>query len=211
MCQHEGSLDYIISKHTETGELRIIRLAEDSEDPTVMNIFDYKTVDKDPLLELRDEIHVDCKRDGEFGGASTYIIGVAGTYFHDNGLSSYYLAKFSTQFNMTEYFIKSDDDTVMEQVKGVRVDIDSEMLYVSVEINKNTYHGMTVFEPGSKPEPDNSNIAIIGYTWSFGVRLWVVVGGNEKFQDKFVNMEPWGSHLYVTLNSYSTEYSTNSS
>ena len=126
-------------------------------------------------------MHADCKYKGKYEDSNTYILGLAGTYFHENGLSSYYLAKFNTKFNMTEYFVKSEDPTVMEQVKGVRVDIDNEMIYLAVEINKNQYHGMTVFEPGTLPDPDNSNIAIIGYSWDFAIRTWVVVTGNEKF------------------------------
>lgn len=46
---------------------------------------------------------------------------------------------------MTEYVILSNDDTVMEQPRGVKVDPDNEMIYLAVEINKNKYHERTVY------------------------------------------------------------------
>lgn len=80
----------------------------------VMYILDYKTVDKDEYMYLTDEVHVDCTYNGKYQDQNTYVAAIGGTYFHENGLSSYYLAKFNTRYNMTEYFIKSQDDTVME-------------------------------------------------------------------------------------------------
>lgn len=181
MCQHEGTLDYLVSKHLESEEIRVLKLKKDEDVTDRLVIDTYKTIDKDEYLNLQDEIHVDCTRDGSYKGKNTYTMAVGGTYFHENGLSSYYLAKFSTRFNLTEYFVKSEDDTVMEQLKGVRVDTDNEMIYAAVEVNKNMYHGMTVYEPGTLPDPENSNIAIIGFHWRFANRQWVVVAGNQKF------------------------------
>jgi len=178
MCQHEGTLDYLVSKHIESEEIRVLKLMKDKKVATKMVVDTYKTVDKDELLVLQDQVHVDCKYDGTYQGKNTYTMAVGGTYFHENGLSSYYLAKFSTRFNLTEYFVKSQDDTVMEQLKGVRVDSQNEMIYAAVEVNKNKYHGMTVYEPGTLPDPENSNIAIVAYDWKFATRQWVVVAGN---------------------------------
>lgn len=55
-------------------------------------------------------------------GINTYTIGIAGSYLHPNAISSYYLAKFSTKYNLTEYFIKSEDNVTMENPKLVKVD-----------------------------------------------------------------------------------------
>ena len=71
---------------------------------------DYKKVDKDDTnKKLTGTIYVDCQYSGDFKGVSTYVIGIAGTYFHQNKISSYYLAKFSTKFNLTEYFVLSEN------------------------------------------------------------------------------------------------------
>lgn len=98
----------------------------------------------------------------------------------------------------------------MEAARGVKVDIDNNMIYLAVEINKQKYHGRTVYEPGEFPGEDNSNVAIHGYSWHHGVRMWTTVIGNVNFTDKFSRMENWGNYLYVFLNSFSTEYSTTS-
>lgn len=104
----------------------------------------------------------------------------------------------------------SEDQEVMEAARGVKVDLDNDMIYLAVEINKQKYHGRTVYQPGDSPGEDNSNVAIHGYSWVHGVRIWTTVIGNVNFTDKFSRMEHWGNYLYVFLNSFSTEYSTTS-
>lgn len=42
-------------------------------------------------------------------GTNTYVIGIAGTYFMSNAITSYYVAKFNTMYNITEYFVISED------------------------------------------------------------------------------------------------------
>ena len=132
------------------------------------------------------------------------MIGIAGTYFHTNTISSYYLAKFSTKYNFTEYMIYSEDPEVMESSRGVTVDFENEMVYIAVEINKQEYHGRTVYTPGTLPGSDNSNIAINAYSWRHGVRTWTTVIGNANFIDSFARMKSFGNNLYVFLNSFST-------
>jgi hypothetical protein len=139
------------------------------------------------------------------------VIGIAGTYFHTNQIRSYYLAKFSTKYNMTEYFAISEEPSIMEAARGVKIDLDNKMVYLAVEINKQKYHGRTVYKPGTYPGEDNANVAIIGYSWTHGVRMWTTVIGNENFTDAFGRMSNYGNHLYVFLNSFSTAYSTNAS
>lgn len=104
--------------------------------------------------------------------------------------------------------VLSEDQDIMEAARGVKVDLDNNMIYLAVEINKQKYHGRTVYEPGDYPGEDNSNVAIHGYSWHHGVRLWTTVIGNVNFTDKFSRMENWGNYLYVFVNSFSTEYST---
>jgi hypothetical protein len=92
----------------------------------------------------------------------------------------------------------------MEAARGVKIDLDNKMIYLAVEINKQSYHGRTVYSPGSAPGEDNSNVAIHGYSWTHGVRIWTTVIGNVNFTDKFSRMTHWGNYLYVFLNSFST-------
>ena len=123
-------------------------------------------------------------------GINTYTIAIGGSYLHSNAISSYYLAKFSTKYNLTEYFIKSEYPSTMENPKLVRVDKNNQMIYIALEINKNIYHGSTVYQPGNSPGSDNANVAIVGYSWTHGVRLWVTVLGDATWPDTFGDMEP---------------------
>jgi len=54
MCQHEGTLDYLVSKHIESEEIRVLKLMKDKKVATAMVVDTYKTVDKDELLVLQD-------------------------------------------------------------------------------------------------------------------------------------------------------------
>ena len=128
-------------------------------------------------------VYVDCAYDTTFKGYNSYVIGIGGTYFHSNQISSYYLSKFSTKYNFTEYIILSENPEIMEAARGVLVNFDNNMIYLSVEINKNKYFGRTVYTPGDNPGVDNSNIAIHGYSWTHGVRIWTTVLGNVNFTD----------------------------
>jgi hypothetical protein len=79
--------------------------------------------------------------------------------------------------------ILSEDQEIMEAARGVKVDLDNKMIYLAVEINKQKYHDRTVYAPGSAPGEDNSNVAIHGYSWEHGVRIWTTVIGNVNFTD----------------------------
>lgn len=107
--------------------------------------------------------------------------------------------------------IKSNDLTTMEIPKLVKVDLNNKFIYVALEINKNSYHDRTVYAPGVKPPIDNSNIAIVAYSWTHGVRMWVTVIGDVNLVDTFADMEVYEGFLYVVVNSFSTKYSTNAS
>lgn len=69
----------------------------------------------------------------------------------------------------------------MEQVRGIHADPDNDMIYLAVEINKNKYHNRTVYDAGSDPGFDNSNVAIIAYSWTHGVMQWTSVIGNPEY------------------------------
>lgn len=85
------------------------------------------------------------------------------------------------------------------------------MIYISLEINKNNFHGSTVYDPGNDPGTDNANVAIVGYSWLYGVRMWATVIGDATYPDTFGDMEYQDTYLYVVINSFSTAYSSNSS
>jgi hypothetical protein len=121
------------------------------------------------------------------------------------------LAKFSTKFNLTEYFIKSEENYIMEIPRAVKIDVVNRQVYCAIEINKNRYLGRTVYEPGAQPGTDNSNVAIVAYSWEYGTRLWVAVIGNPYFTDSFGGFDVRAQMLYVVTNSFSTTYTTNSS
>ena len=76
----------------------------------------------------------------------------------------------------------------MEIPKQTKVDANNQQIYVAIEINKNLYHNRTVYSPGALPPQDNSNIAIVAYSWTFGVRLWVTVVGDPVYIDSFASM-----------------------
>jgi hypothetical protein len=136
---------------------------------------------------MKENIFVDCKYKETFKSVNTYVIGIGGTVVTETSgeISNYYLAKFSTKYNLTEYFVVSENYYVIERVVGVNIDFSNEMVYLAVEINRNKYHDSTVYSPNSKPSMDNSNIAIIGYSWTHAVRLWTTVVGNENYADLF--------------------------
>ena len=50
------------------------------------------------------------------------------------------MAKFSTKYNLTEYFIKSEDPNIMEIPRKIKIDIENKRVYIGIEINKNKYH-----------------------------------------------------------------------
>ncbi len=108
-------------------------------------------MDKDDTVYLEGPIIVNCQFEEIYNGVNTYQIGFTGTYFDTNGLSNYYVSKFNSKFNLTEFVIYSNDKTVMEQARAVYVDIPNEKVYVAVEVNKNKYHNRTVYKPGALP------------------------------------------------------------
>ena len=59
---------------------------------------------------IKGDIFVDCAHEEIFRGVNAYTLAVAGTYFHNNAITSYYFAKFSTKYNFTEWFIKSENN-----------------------------------------------------------------------------------------------------
>lgn len=99
----------------------------------------------------------------------------------------------------------------MEIPKVVKIDKNNKFIYVALEINKNLYHDRTVYTPGEQPPIDNSNVAIVAYSWTHGVRMWVTVVGDENLADSFADMDIYGGYLYVVVNSFSTKYSANAS
>lgn len=99
----------------------------------------------------------------------------------------------------------------MEIPKRIKVDIDNKRLYAAIEINKNKYNDRTVYAPGDLPPTDNSNVAIVSYTWDYGVREWVTVLGDKYYSDYFLDFDVYGNSLYVILNSYTTTYASDAS
>lgn len=106
---------------------------------------DYKVVNKESSLLLVGDLIVDCKFYQKYRDVNTYVVGILGSYQESNSIISYYFAKFNTKYNLTEYFIKSDDPTVMEIPRAIRVDIDNQRIYLGIEINKNKYQDRTVY------------------------------------------------------------------
>jgi hypothetical protein len=141
MCIHNNVLDYLVGVEQMTGDIHILRytMTTDNDDQKLQMaiVKDYKVVDKDEDLKLSGDIIIECTFDGQYKGVNTYVIGILGTYFHTNAISSYYFAKFNTKYNLTEYFIKSEDPTTMEVPRKVLLDVENRRVYLAVEINKN--------------------------------------------------------------------------
>ena len=126
-----------------SNELRVVRF---SFSETSGSVYDYKVIDKDNTYNvLTGTVYVDCRYQSTYKGFNSYVIAVAGTYFDSSGISNYYLSKFNTKYNFTEYMILSEDPSTMEATTGVHIDLDNDMIYLAVEINKNKYHGSTVY------------------------------------------------------------------
>ena len=193
LCIFNNSLDYLIGIEEVSGDIHVIRflLQDDPDVPgsRMATVKDYKIVDKDSDLRLSGDLYIHCQYDGTFKGVNTYSVGILGTYFHPNAISSYYFAKFSTKYNLTEYYIKSEDPTTMEIPRKVIMDVENRRVYLAIEINKNRYHGMTVYAPGASPGIDNSNVAIICYQWTHGIREWITLLGSEIYSDVFVDLD----------------------
>jgi hypothetical protein len=198
-----------------SGDIHVLRLemTQDTEntDLQMAVVKDYKVVDKDDDLRLSGDLYINCKYDGSFKGVNTYALGILGTYFHPNAISSYYFAKFSTKFNLTEYYIKSEDDKTMEIPKKVFMDVENRRVYLAIEVNKNRYHDQTVYAPGAQPGIDNSNVAIVCYQWTHGIRQWITLLGSEIYSDVFVALQQYENDVYVVANVVTSLYSTNSS
>lgn len=65
-----------------SNELRVIRFTFTN---TAATIKDYKVVDKDNTYKkLIGTIYVDCLYQSTYKGYNSYVIGIAGTYFHPN-------------------------------------------------------------------------------------------------------------------------------
>ena len=108
--------------------------------PTMAVVQDYKVVDKDESLRLTGNLYIHCQYDGSYKGVNTYSVGILGTYFEPNAIASYYYSKFSTKYNLTEYYVKSEDPLTMEIPRKVVMDTENRRVYLAIEINKNKYH-----------------------------------------------------------------------
>lgn len=192
MCINNGMLDYLVAIDDDSGEIRVMRLkmTTDNVDPTLQMavVKDYKVIDKNETLILKGNLYVHCQYDSSFKGVNTYYIGILGSYFQSTAMSNYYYAKFSTKYNLTEYFIQSQNPLVMEIPRKVYVDIENRRVYLTIEVNKNRYNGMTVYAPGALPGEDNSNVAIICYEWTHATLLWTSLLGSPVYSDIFVDL-----------------------
>jgi|LauGreDrversion4_2_1035121.scaffolds.fasta_scaffold136872_4 hypothetical protein len=82
MCQFNASLDYVVALDIASNELRVIRFTFDKKS-AVIN--DYKKIDKDDRYKkLTGTVYVDCSYQNTYKGENTYVIAIAGTYFHPN-------------------------------------------------------------------------------------------------------------------------------
>ena len=73
-------------------------------------------------MRLAGDVIIECTFDGQYKGVNTYVVGILGTYFHPNAITSYYFAKFNTMYNLTEYYIKSQDPKTMEVPRKALLD-----------------------------------------------------------------------------------------
>ncbi len=99
----------------------------------------------------------------------------------------------------------------MEVPRKIIMDTENRRVYLAIEINKNKYHGRTVYQPGAQPGIDNSNVAIVCYSWTHGVREWVTLIGSEVYSDDFADLDYYGNNVYAVVNGVTSKYSTNSS
>ena len=144
-------------------------------------------------------------------GKAVYEIALAGSYESDADANvlDFYLARFNTKANFTTNIYESNTLDVSEQVNGVYIDADNERIYAVVDVNTNSYFNRTIYEPGDIPSDImNPNIAIIGFSFDYGLRLWTTLLGDPENVDYFVGLSIYDGHVYAVLNSHTSTYST---
>ena len=98
-----------------------------------------KRVAKDSSITLQEPLYVHCKHTGQYQGLNSYIVAIAASYPNKDAtyLEDFYLAKFNTQYNLTENVVTSQDSSVSERVVGVEVDLNNELIFLATSVNKN--------------------------------------------------------------------------
>ena len=64
----------------------------------------------------------------------------------DQSDRDFYIAKFSTLYNYTEWFRQSRLPDMNETVRGLIFDSDNEIAFMAVEVNTNNYMKATIYD-----------------------------------------------------------------
>ena len=206
MCQHDGTLDYFIGRHTETDEIMVcnINTVNSPYTPLYCKAVPF-TVDL-----ISDYIYADCKYTNTRNSANNYVIAIGGSSFDlsNPGQYNYAYAKFNTYYNFTETLVESSDALVSERLVDVKVDIVHSQIYVVLDINANEYLGASIYGPGDEITPNNPNIAILAYDFKNAVIKWVKIIGDHNYIDYYVDLEVKGNHVVVLTDSFTMNFTT---
>lgn len=203
MCQRNGQLDYFVGRHTLTKDLQVCNFKTNTNLTMSQNYC--KSIPKN--LELEPHfIYSDCKYNGIVGGKNTYVIAIGASAFDtvNPGQYNYFYAKFNTQYNLTETLVESHDPDVSEHLVDVKVDLTNDIIYVVLDINTNSYMGVSIYGPGDEATENNPNIALIAYNLNNAVVRWVKIFGDLKHADYYVGL----ADNRIILNSYTTTFTT---
>ena len=84
--------------------------------------------------------------------------------FTDSNETDYYVGKFSTKYNYTEWYRQSRIAGINETVRGVHYDVDNQVVYVAVEIKTNLYMNVSTYDTFANTAFTNqTNVAIIAF------------------------------------------------
>lgn len=158
---------------------------------------------------MTQHIAVDCAKEGVVNGKTIYTIAVAATSANPTSglVSDYFLAKFSTLGNLTEWVVNSRSSEPESSV-GVHIDQANQQIYLFASVGTNMYQESYVQERGDEPKHDNPNIAVIAYSYKNAVRNWVTLVGNSDYEDYFKGVTVYNNNLVIATTSDSLVYHT---
>lgn len=164
----------VILIDTITQELRVHKViytedsdATDDEDDSTLTVPYYKTVVKDYEL-LFDPL----SGYGAYTQTNTsdldsifHDVYIAGTSFNrETNDTDYYIAKFNTKWNLTEWYRHSGVSGLNETVKGLLNSPEYDCVFIAVEVNSNTYMGSGFTSAYANSDWLNqTNIAVVAY------------------------------------------------
>ncbi|CDW83340.1 proprotein convertase subtilisin kexin type partial [Stylonychia lemnae] len=185
--------------------MKVFYTAATEKESESLTIPYYKIMKKDTnlILDLKNGVGGYIQQSNiSISGFSFYEIFVAATV--ENPLNAfdrdYYVGKFNTKYNLTEWYRQSDVAGVNETVRGLLYDNQTEYLFMAVEVNTNKYMGNSLSALRANNQYTNqTNIAVVAYDRYYGNKRYVNLLGDPVLNDSFRGMGTQANFLYVLL------------